>query len=356
MALRKIILSAAAVPLGWLLTPGCETYDSPPRPVIEGVVDGVLGDPQLPVVVRFSEPIAPDTLRIQLIKLETDLEGRLFDEDDDPNTVVNALFSFDPVTANNFGGVGELIDDNSAYRITLDLPPPVGPSLAVVIEAGLTDVDGNDWAVRQVLPFGYALSCDGSSGGTDKFPSGAYFFVVDVEKPIQVQIQLWAQIEVDAATGKFVGQFTNADRNPDGSRCDPPCADTEACRLLPAEECVLPSTKAGNADEFSDFVPNDVLPVGYSFFAEGCVIENGEEVVFVNLPADVDIQQPDVLVQGIQLTSSFGDDGTGVFMGTGAVTADTVFIGTSDSGGATGTLVARLVDAAEAPPGIPGPP
>jgi len=354
--MKKIILSAIALPCLWLVSVGgCETYDSPPRPAIEGAVDGILSDPQVPVVVRFSEPIDPNSLRIQLIKLETDLEGNLLDEDPDDATTLTSFFSLDPVTSNNFGGTGEFLDDDSAFRITLNVPPPVGPSLAIVIEAGLKDLEGNDWAVRQVIPFGYQLSCDGSTGGTDKFPSGAYFFLVDVEVPIPVQIQLWGLIDVDPATGSFVGQFTNADRNPDGERCSPACPETEACRLLPAEECVVPSTKAGTEDEFSDFVPNNVLPVGYSFKVDGCVIEQGDAVVFVNLPADVDITQPDVFVQGIQLTSSFAVDPNGVFRGTGAVTGEIVFIGDNDSGPASGNLVARLVDPAEAPPDIPGP-
>ncbi len=356
--MKKILLSAALLGSVWLATvAGCETYDSPPRPAIEGIVDGILTDPAQPIVVRFSEPIDPDTLRIQVIKLVTDIEGNLLDEDSDESTVIQSFFSLDPVTQNNFGGTATFVDDDKAVRIALQQTLPIGPSLAILIEPGLKDLEGNEWGVRQVIPFGYQLSCDGTTGGTELFPSGAYFFLVDVEVPIPVQIQLWGQITVDPATGSFVGQFTNADRNPDGSRCDPPCGADDACRLLPMEECIVPSTKAGTENEFSDFVPNDVLPVGYSFTVGGCVIEQADgSVVFVNLPADVDIAQPDVFVQGIQLTSSFATDAGGVFRGTGAVTGETVFIGPKDSGPASGNLVARFVDAAEAPTDIPGPP
>lgn len=353
----RTLLSVALLGSLWLgIVAGCETYDSPPRPSIEGIVDGILTDPGQPIVVRFSEPIDPETLRIQVIKLVTDIEGNLLDEDPDENTVIQSFFSLDPATGNNFGGTPTFLDNDKALRIALNDQLPIGPSLAILIEPGLKDLEGNEWLVRQVIPFGYELGCDGATG-TDKFPSGAYFFLVDVEVPIPVQIQLWGQINVDPATGNFVGQFTNADRNPDGSRCDPPCAEEDACRLLPAEECIVPSTKAGTEDEFSDFVPNDVLPVGYSFTVGGCVIEQKDgSVVFVNLPADVDIAQPDVFVQGIQLTSSFGLDPNGVFRGTGAVTGETVFIGVKDSGAASGNLVARFVDAADAPTDIPGPP
>ncbi|MBL8739839.1 MAG: hypothetical protein JNK04_02060 [Myxococcales bacterium] len=354
---RTIVLSAALLGSLWMTSvTGCETYDSPPRTSIQGIVDGILTDPEAPLVLRFSEPIDRETLRVQVIKLVTDIEGNLLDEDDDDATTLQSFFSLDPLKGNNFGGQVEFLDDDAALRISLDNPLPIGPSLAILIEPGLKDLEGNEWIVRQVIPFGYELGCDDATG-TDKFPSGAYFFLVDVEVPIPVQIQLWGQINVDPDTGLFVGQFTNADRNPDGSRCDPPCGAEDACRLLPAEECVVPSTKAGSEDEFSDFVPNDVLPVGYTFTVGGCVIEQKDgSVVFINEPADVDITQPDVFVQGIQLTSSFGTDGSGVFRGTGAVTGETVFIGPTDSGAASGNLVARFVDAAEAPTDIPGPP
>lgn len=345
---------ATCAALGTLAPLGCETYDSPPRPAIEGLVDGTLADPAAPIEIHFSEPIDPSTLKVKLVKLVVDEEGRLGDEDDDDATVNSELFGYDPATANIFGGTGELLKNDTVFRITPTTSLPIGPSLAVLIEPGLKDLAGNDWAVRQRLVFGYRLACDESTGGTDKFPSGAYFFLVDVEKPIETQIQLFAQIEVDATTGRFVGQFTNADRNLDPSRCSPACESTEACRLLPAEECVVPSTKAGTDDEYSDFLPNDVLPVGYTFTAEGCVVEAGDSLVFVNLPTDVDILQPDVFVQGIQLTASFADDG-GVFRGTGGVTAEKVFLGTTDSGAASGTMTARLIPADEVPDGIPAP-
>jgi hypothetical protein len=333
---------------------GCETYDSPPRPAIDGLVDGALSDSGAPIVIHFSEPIDPATLQIKLTKLETTEEGQLFDEDDDEATVSTDYFSFNPVTLNNFGGTGELLEGDTAFRITPDVSLPVGPSLAVIIEPGLKDLAGNEWLVRQRLVFGYRLSCDGTTG-TDKFPSGAYFLIANVSKPIQTQIQLWGQIEVDTATGQFRGQFTNADRNADPDRCDPPCMDTEACRTLPEPKCVVPSEEAGSEDEYPDYIANDVLPVGYSFTVEGCVVESGEAVVFVNLPADVDILQPDVFVQGIQLTASFAE-ADGAFRATGGVIAEKVFIGDSDSGPAEGTMVARLVAPEDAPPGIPGPP
>lgn len=350
-ALAGLVLLASAG-----VVHGCETYDSPPRPAIAGITDGVLSDPSAPITVVFSEPIDPDSLRISIIPLVTDVEGNLPDEDDDEATVLTPFFSFDPVTANNFGGTGELLDGDTQFRMTLTSSLPIGPSLAVLIEPGLKDLEGREVKVRQRLIFGYSLSCDESSGGTDKFPSGAYFLIANIDKPIKTQIQLFGLIDVDTETGKFRGQFTNADRNPDPNRCDPACSSVEACRTLPSPECVTPSEEAGTEDEYPDYVPNDVLPAGYSFTVGGCVVDTGDGVAFVNLPADVDIQQPDVFVEGIQLISSFKAAGDGVFRGSGSVTASQVFIGVSPSGTAEGTLIARLIPEDEVPPGIPEPP
>lgn len=348
-------LAAAALLAAVAGAASCETYDSPPRPSIEGLVDGLLADRDAPIIIRFSEPIDPDTLKVKIVKLEVDVEGNLADEDDDEATVLSELFGYDPITNNKFGGTGELISGNTGFRITPSVPLPLGPSLAILIEAGLADEAGKEWLVRQRLVFAYKLECDGSTGGTDKFPSGTYFFVANVAKPIQTQIQLWGAVIVDPETGSFRGQFTNADRNPDPNRCDPPCDATQACRLLPSEECVTPSEEAGTEDEYPDYLPNDVLPVGYSFTVGGCVVDTGDSVAFVNLPADVDITTPDVYVQGIQLVASFKDV-DGVLRGTGPVTAEQVFIGETPSGPASGTLVARQVPDDEVPPGVPQPP
>jgi hypothetical protein len=330
----------------------CETYDSPPRPAIEGLVDGILADRTAPIVVRFNEPIDPETLRVSVIKYEIDEEGRLNDERPEPlqNT---EYFAHDPLTGNEHGGALELIDDDTAFRIWLKDPLPVGPSLAVLIEPGLADLERREQKNRLRLLFSYKIGCD-TATPTTLFPSGYYIIFANVDEPIMTQIQLWGRIEVDASTGTLVGQFTNADRNPDPNRCSPPCASTEACRLLPAEECVLPSTEAGGADEYPDWVPNSMPPTGYSFRVEGCLSEMGTTVTMLTLPTDVVIQQPAVTVEGIEVTVSFAPEGD-VLRGTGSVTANNVIIGTTPSGPAKGTVIARQVPDAEAPPDVPVP-
>jgi hypothetical protein len=333
---------------------GCETYDSPPRPQIHGLVEGALADPAAPIIIAFSEPVVEKSVRVQVVKLVTDAEGNLGDEDEDPSTQLQSFFANDPVTANTFGGSIKWSDDRTTLRLDLTDRLPIGPSLAVIIEPGLSDDEGREQKVRERLVFSYRLDCE-SSGGATTFPSGTYFLIANVTKPIETQIQLFGVIDVNPETGQFNGQFTNADRIRDANRCSPPCAETEACRLIPAEACVPPSEKVASENEFPDFEPNPTPPVGYTFAVGGCVVDDGDAHTFINLPADVDIQQPDVFVAGIQLTASFADDGAGNLRATGSVTAERVDIGTTPSGQAEGTVLGRLIPPDQVPDGIPRP-
>ncbi len=349
------LASLLGLPLGTtLLLASCETYDSPPRVEIVGLSDkGVLPDPTKSIVLAFSEPVEAASLKFKVAPLVTDVEGNLGDEDADPNTSLGEFYAYDPAKPDeDFRGQAFLAPDRMSIEIVLQETLPVGPSLAVLIEPGLSDAEGNTTETRQRLLFGYEFSC-ADAGATDAFPSGTYFILLDVETPLATQVQLWASIDVDPATGAFVGQFTNADRNPDVSRCSPACDASEACRTLPSQACVVPSTKAGSEDEYPDFVPSVTPPVGYSFEVQGCVAADGDRVRFANLAADVDIELPDIFIKGIEIVASFGTDEQGVFRGTGAGTAEQVFLGVTPSGAAKGTVVARLVPADEVPPGVP---
>jgi len=352
---KSLSLSALALMIAVVVAPGCETYDSPPRPSIYGLTaDGGLVDNTAPIILTFSEPVVKDSLRVQVVKLVTDTEGNLGDEDDDDSTQLESFFADDPVTANIFGGKLTWSADRTTARIDLDATLPIGPSLAVLIEPGLKDDEGREQKTRERLVFAYRLDCTASGAPTD-FPSGVYFLIANVTKPIETQIQLLGAVEVDPETGQFIGQFTNADRNPDDSRCSPPCDDTTACRTIPIEACVPPSEKAGGDNEYPDFVPYPTPPAGYSFAVGGCIVQKDDTYTFINLPADVDIQQPDVFVAGIQLIASFTDDGAGLFRATGSVTAEHIDIGTTPSGPGSGTVVGRLIPPDEVPPNVPQP-
>lgn len=334
---------------------GCDefVYDSPPRPEIEGLVDNTLKNPFAPIVLTFSEPVDSSTLHVRLVSLQLDDEGNLGDEDDDKTTQNVQLVEFNGETGEASGATASLSDDRRRLTITLDAAPPIGPSLALLIEPGLADEVGNATAVRQRLVFAYSLDCP-EGGAPTTFPSGYYFIVADITEPLGVQIQLLAYIEVDAVTGLLVGQFTNADRNPDGSRCSPACSAADACQTIPTEACVIPSTKVGSENEYPDFIGNATGETGFTFRVEGCAIDTPSGSVFINKPADIDITNPDVFVEGIKLSASFSEV-DGAYRGTGVSGADNVFLGTNPAGSARGTMVGRLIPAGEDPIGVPKP-
>jgi hypothetical protein len=334
---------------------GCAVFDAPPEVTIEGLTDGLLSDPTAPIVLAFSKPPVPSTVRLEIAKYIVDSNGLLGDQPG--NTLgmpLQTLFTHDPVDDDS-GGSDVLAPDGSTMTITLSVPPPVGGQLVVLVEPGLSDEAGTVTRVRRELVFGYAstLSCDAP---VQTFQSGTYFFLVSVVEPVNVQIQLFGQIDVDPATGAFNSVFTKAKRNPDPSRCDPPCPSTDVCQLLPSQACVIPSTVAGSVDDFSDYVPNPDAPTGFSFANTGCTVQQGAMTAsFATAPADVQVEMPMVTLRNTSLSSSFAPDSTGTLRGTGSLTADAVLLGTVDSGMGQGNLTARSIAPADVPPGVPGP-
>lgn len=351
--LAAAIVSVASMPF---VSSGCDdfVFDSPPRGEIQGLVDNQLTSLDAPLVITFSEPVDEATLHVRLVLLEVDDDGNLPDEREGELKGENVqFFEFDGKAKTTTGGVGTLSEDRKTFSIDLMGTAPIGPSLAILIEQGLADDEGNAWEVRQRLVFAYSLGCD-QSGAPTVFPSGYYFFIADITKPLGVQIQLLAYLDVDPLTGSFVGQFTNADRNMDGSRCDPPCGSDDACQTIPMEACVIPSTKVGSEDEYPDFVGNPAGTTGFTFEVKGCVVDTEGGTVFVNAPADIQITNPNVLVEGIKLSAQFADV-DGAFRGTGVSGANQVFLGTSPAGPAEGTMLGRLIPEGEVPIDVPKP-
>jgi hypothetical protein len=207
---------------------------------------------------------------------------------------------------------------------------------------------------RTRIPFSYTVRC---AKGTraEKLQSGVYFVLLEVEQPLGTQIQLFGAIDVDPASGTFVAQFTNGDRNPDGARCPSPCKDIDRCRLLPKPECVAPSLRAGTADEHTDFVPNAEPPTGYSFTVEGCAVDDGNGSGVVTAPATMVVQSPPVTVEGLTMTAFFSPDAQGQVRATGSLTADTVLLGTTKLGAGKGSMTATFIPADKIPAGVPRP-
>lgn len=331
--------------------PGCAEYEDPPKATLEGVTNGHLTDTKA-LVVTFSKPTDPATVKVKVVRFITDVEGDLADEDTDPKTTLDVLFEFPPEPGGDGGGKGVLSPDDTRLTITPKADFPVGAGLAILVEKGLSDTTGHATAVRKRLPFSLRFDL-GCTKPSLVFPTGTYFFLADVKKPVPVQVRLFAAIDVDPATGELIGRFSSAVRNPDPKRCSPACAASEACRLLPEQACVTPSLRAGTVDEFSDFVPNAAPPTGFSFQTTGCVIDQPDgTAAFITAPIDVVVKSPPVTLTKTQITGSFKVVND-VLRGSGAITAENVLLGTTSSDeAASGEMSARSIPAN---PDIPPP-
>ncbi|MGH7295502.1 MAG: hypothetical protein ACRELB_11240 [Polyangiaceae bacterium] len=352
---RALLAAALAVVIAGVAA-SCQRYESPPVATIDGLQDGLLSDPGAPLVIDFSKPIDPDTLSLKVIRFDPNAEGQLADETGDPTVSLKPLFAHDPLDGDS-GGTGTLDPSSTVYTITPLARLPVGPKLAVLVEPGLKDAAHDPTgttAVRKRLLFSYSFSCTGT--GT-QLPSGAYFFLLDVEEPIGTQIKIFADLDVDAASGRFVGQFTLAQRNPDPARCTPACTLGDVCQTLPGPPaCVVPSTRAGTAAEWPDFEANATPPVGFSFTVNGCAEDQPDGTsTFATEPANMVVQQPAVSVDGLVVIASFAKDAAGDVVASGGVTGDDIVFGTSHLGAGHGTVAAQSIPASEAP-AIPAPP
>jgi hypothetical protein len=335
------------------LAGGCGHYDPPPGVTVLGLSAGTLADPRAPLVIDFGKPIDPATLRLKIAFLETDPEGDLPDEDGNPDTELRLIARKDS-SEGDLGAQFDLEPDGSHLRITTPAALPVGPKLVLLVEGGLRALDGTERRVRTRVPFAYAITCGGAKATT--FASGVYFVLLEVEQPLGTQIQLYGAIDVDPTTGAFSGQFTNADRNRDGSRCPGGCPATDACRLLPEPKCDAPSARAGTADEYTDFVPNASPPTGYSFAVRGCAVDVGEARGIITAPATMIVEQPKVTVQALTMTARFVKGPDGVTRATGSLIADATLLGTAGLGPGKGSMTAVRMPDDKIPPGLPQPP
>jgi hypothetical protein len=335
---------------------GCAVYDAPPEATIEGLQEGFLPDPQAPLVLSFSKPPVASTLKLEVARYVVDADGLLGDEPG--NTLgmpLDTLFAHDPVSGDT-GGTAELSADGSTLTIIPSVVFPVGASLVVLVEPGLSDAAGTVTRVRRRLVFAYAEPLD-CNAPAHVFRTGTYFFLAAVDKPVGVQVVLYGVVDLDTTTGKIKGQFTRAKRNPDVTRCTPPCAATEVCRTVGAPmQCVAPGTYAGSVDEFTDYVPNPDPPNGFSFATTGCAPDQLMMTAgFATTPVDVSVQTPMVTLRNASLSASFAPDASGTLRGMGGIAADALLLGTNDVGMAQGTLTARSLADTDVPAGLPQP-
>jgi len=353
--MTKQVLSAilATLVLALALATGCDRFEPAPTPAIAGIEAGILYDSKAPFVLDFGQPIDVATLDFKVASLDTNIEGELGDEDGDPDTELKVLIGHSPLDGDR-GGRLEVEGDGARVRFIADAALPVGPKLVLIVEPGLTGTGGRVRTNRTKIPFSYAVRCVAGKKAT-QLKSGVYFALLEVEQPLGVQIQVFAVLDVDPATGAFIGQFTNADRNP-AQQCPTPCGAADVCRLLPSPQCVPPSTRAGTTAEWPDWIVNATPPTGYTFPVTGCAVDDGTGAGVVTAPATMVVQSPAVTVQGLAMTAFFGpDDASGLARGTGSLTAEAVLLNENRIGAGKGTMTAALVPAEKVPSGLPQP-
>lgn len=338
--MRALLFSLLIAVVAVLAGAACEKYEAPPTVVIVGLTDATLADPKAPILLDFGGPIAPESFVVTVAKFTPDLEGDL-----PPDDQLEVYFRHDPNDTDRFGHV-DLNADATQASLVPDGAFPVGPKLVLLVEAGLHFTDGRTRTIRTIIPFSYAIAC--GAGSKASLASGVYFVLLDVTDPIGTQIQLFGAFDVDPSTGSLIAQFTNADRNM-ATKCPSACPSTDACRLLPAPECVPPSTKAGSVDEYSDFLPNAPPPTGYSIPVEGCATDNGAGTAIITAPATLAVVSPPVTVSGMTMTAFFDASGRA----TGNLAADSVSLNGNLIGPGKGTMTAILVPPAQVPPGVP---
>jgi len=339
-----------------LLATGCEAYEGVPLATIAGAQEGVLTDPKASFTVIFDKPVQPETARLAVARLVVDAEGLLGDEDASDDTDLNPLFALDGTSEEQpLGGTYEWNETNTRLVIQPDLTFPIGEKLVLLLEPGLSDTSGHAYTTRERVPFSYEVKLN--CAPSPIFKSGAYFFLADVTEPIAVQVQLLARLDVNPETGELTGEFVNADRNRDASRCTPfglSCNEKEeACRTIPAPACVVPSEKASSVDEFPDYLPNYEPPVGFAFTVSGCVDgQSTDKTLFINIPVDVIVQSPPVSLKQTVMTASFAEDAEGILRGTGFIAAEHVQLGNIDSGKAEGVIHSRFIPEDQVPKGL----
>jgi len=348
-------VASALATLGLVSAPSCQTYQPPPTASIQGLSNGILSNPLAPIVVTFSTPVDPSTVSIEIAPFNIDAYGNLPDELADAGSL-GALVIHTPTSDSHVTATF------SPDHTTLTLVPnpqawlSIGPSLVLLVLPGLTSTTlGTTLHYRERIPFSYPASC-GAARAT-QFQSGAYFFLLQVDKPIGVELKVFAAIDVNPQSGAFFGQFTAALRNPDPTRCNPACTNGEVCELIPSQMCVEVSTPPVSVYESSDFVPKTGAPNGYTFEMHGCASDQGDAgaVNILTAPGELVVSSPAVTIQGLTFTAQFVPVDGGLVQASGSLTATKTFLGTNDLGPGSGTLAALSIPDAQAPANLPQP-
>jgi len=133
------------------------------------------------VELRFSEPIAPETLAIRLWAGPRDIEGEVV-------TNVAPLLETCHVLGSGCNGAAFSMSADDLTRAELTLPPDgLGkPNTPLILEVltGLADQDGNTTGRSTFIGLQFVPAQSSASGGDVAFDDGNYIFVATLDQPI----------------------------------------------------------------------------------------------------------------------------------------------------------------------------
>jgi len=192
-------------------------YDPPPE--IQGSTPGigaVTTDAGTDIVVRFSEPIDPQTLKAALFLRKLDEESELLPAcTGGPGECIEPLAGPCASSGDCAGATLTLSQDDTLLTFDPDDDFKIG-EYVLRIEAGLEDLDGNATGVPYDVIF--FISKVGT-GGTTAFQPGVYLAWMDLEQPFSFPIETYWHMRVEEDTGKVWGGGCDGDLiDPDGER------------------------------------------------------------------------------------------------------------------------------------------
>ncbi len=361
-ALSASSLVAGALGVAAGSVPSCQTYVPPPTASLVGIDGGILQNALGAVVLQFSTPVEPATVQVAIAPFAIDAYGNLPGEVDYAGTAtsLDVRVSYSASAQTNVTSATWSSDGTTLTLTPTATALPAGPSLVLLVSPGLTSsTTGTVLHYQERIPFSFApLAPVQSTPRPTEFKSGAYFFILSVEKPIPVTLKVFAAIDVNPRTGEFYGQFTAALRNSDPTRCSPACTGGLVCELLPGPEmCVMMSTPPVSVYESTDFLPKATAPDGYTFEMHGWASNVGDAGAanIETSPGVLDVPSPTVSIQGLTFTAQFAPVDGGLVLGSGSLTATKTYLGMFPEGPGTGTLTALSIPDADVPSGLPQP-
>lgn len=321
-------------------------------PFERGIYDPSSG----PLVLEFSEPIVPASLRLRLrldrANPERDVCREREDEDlpagcTEPARTIVGDCVVDPARAERpepgststrypcgTGGSFRLESDGS--RVTVEPEVSLVPfeRYALEVDPGLEDHDGRVRNVGSAIPFQVASEYPLAP---TSFQGGMFFTVFEIDVPVAVEFDFLFWIEVQKDTGE-VRLF--------GSDIDP------------NDPSIDPKTNRDPADWHPD--PNQ--PSGASIDTRGQVVDSESGPLLVAFPFLLEVHVPAIDAPGVELNARFSD---AAFPGAptppeirqradGRIFAPRVYLGLDDerafAGEGRGTVKLYRLTAEEAPP------